>query len=81
MVVEKLGRRCYNEAFGPDGEVRELYKPLLKTLEGLGPEAVAEGSARANEELRKLGVPPSTSSTRWMRQPGPASCRPIGRRA
>lgn len=54
-MAEATGKP-YNEALGPDGEARELYRPLLETLEKMGPEAVAEGHARANQKLRELGA-------------------------
>ncbi|QIN80294.1 hypothetical protein GBA65_19205 [Rubrobacter marinus] len=56
MEAEKVGKRYYNEAFGQDGEARELYRPLLEALEGLGPEEVAERHGRANAKLRELGA-------------------------
>lgn len=56
MVAEKVGRRYYNEALGPDGEARDLYRPLLEVLEALGPKVVAERRARANAKLRELGA-------------------------
>ena len=56
MAAEKIWKRYYNEALEPDGEARELYRPLLEILEHMGPEAVAEGRTRANHELRKLGA-------------------------
>lgn len=55
MVDEGI-EKYYNEALDPDGKARELYRPLLEILEGLGPEAVAEARTRANYELRKLGA-------------------------
>ena len=55
MAAEGLGS-YYNEALEPDGEARELYRPLLETLEKMGPEAVARGRARADRKLRELGA-------------------------
>ena len=80
MAAEKIWKRYYNEALEPDGEARELYRPLLEILEHMGPEAVAEGRTRANHELRKLGAT-LICPAKMTRQTGTASSPLTGCRA
>lgn len=53
MEAEMLGKRYYNEAFGEDGETRELYKPLL---EARGLRVLEQRHEAANRKLRELGA-------------------------
>ena len=46
----------YNEVFEEDGELREVYAPLMKTIEHIGVERFSGLAEAARERLRKLGA-------------------------
>lgn len=45
-----------NEVYGPDGEARDFYRPLLEILTKMGPEEFAERRTRARVLLKDLGA-------------------------